>query len=194
MDRFGMYNESICSATYRTQPSVHSAWIFQPTRRVRTRITFIPPKPTPALSTATCCNIGVTCNNYQAVCSRSSWARIRLRSKYACPSAVMDWWAAISLSPVRKTLVRYSSWISRFAGGALWRMYRSSRPYISALTFLARRCMDWTNMAGSALALRMVARTAVLSQSSDGQCVRRRYNAFARGRYLLKCIAADTLI
>lgn len=26
------------------------------------------------------------------------------------------------------------------AGGALWRMYRSSRPYISALTFLARRC------------------------------------------------------
>lgn len=140
MDRFGMYNESICSATYRTQPSVHSAWIFQPTRRVRTRITFIPPKPTPALSTATCCNIGVTCNNYQVVCSRSSWARIRLRSKYACPSAVMDWWAAISLSPVRKTLVRYSSWISRFAGGALWRMYRSSRPYISALTFLARRC------------------------------------------------------
>ena len=70
--------------------------------------------------------------------------------------------------------------------GVHWRGQRLQR----------RACcrMDWTNMAGSALALRMVARTAVLSQSSDGQCVRRRYNAFARGRYLLKCIAADTLI
>ena len=38
--RFGMYNDSIRSATYRTQPSVHSACFFPPTRRARTRNPF----------------------------------------------------------------------------------------------------------------------------------------------------------